>query len=237
MIDTIATLLGRALDALHGLTGSYLVAIVLLTVGIKLLLHPLTRKQLNSMKAMQALAPQMEVLRRKYKDDPRQLNTEVMNLYRANKVNPLGGCLPLLLQLPVLWALFALLRRENIFGGEMLFGVSLETYPTLQMLPEHPMLVFVPVLTGLTTYLQQRMSITDPQQARLFVFMPLFLAYTSIAGWFPLGLSIYWIVSTSLYVIEYYIVVGRPKKIGVAPPRKRRRTRQAGRPAGEKEPG
>lgn len=237
MIGAIATLLGRALDTLHGLTGSYLAAIVLLTFGIKLLLHPLTRKQLNSMKAMQALAPQMEVLKRKYKDDPRQLNTEVMNLYRANKVNPLGGCLPLLLQLPVLWALFALLRRENVFGGELLFGVPLETYPTFRMIPEHPLLVLIPLLTGLTTYFQQKMSVTDPQQARMFVFMPFFLAYTSIAGWFPLGLSIYWIVSTSLYIVEYYIVVGPPKKIGVAPPRERRKTRQAGPAAGAKEQG
>jgi YidC/Oxa1 family membrane protein insertase len=235
VIDAIATPLGHALEALHGLTGSYLAAIVLMTIGIKLLLHPLTRKQLNSMKAMQALAPQMEVLKRKYKDDPRQLNTEVMNLYRANKVNPLGGCLPLLLQLPVLWALFALFRRESVFGGEMLFGVTLETHPTFQMIPEHPMLVIVPLLTGLTTYLQQMMSITDPQQARIFVFMPFFLAYTSIAGWFPLGLSIYWIVSTSAYIVEYYIVVGSPRKVGVAPPRGRRRIKQARPAAGVKE--
>lgn len=235
--DVIVAVLGGALGVLHGVTGSYVVALVLLTIGIKALLHPLTRKQLNSMKAMQALAPQMEVLRRKHKDDPRRLNAEVMNLYRANKVNPFGGCLPLLLQLPVLWALFTLLRQPQIFGGETLFGVALEAMPTLQMIPEHPLLVFVPLLVGLTTYYQQRMSITDPNQAKMFVFMPFFIAWTSIAGWFPLGLSLYWIVSTAAYIVEYYIVVGPPKRIGVAPPKEQRAAKsRRGTEAKEKEP-
>ncbi|MDR7457729.1 MAG: membrane protein insertase YidC, partial [Armatimonadota bacterium] len=116
IFNAIVDLLAVGLGAFHSVTGSYLVAIVLLTIAIRLLLHPLTRKQLRSMKAMQALAPQIEVLRRKYKDDPRQLNVEIMSLYRANNANPLGGCLPLLLQLPILYALFDLLRRPNAFG-------------------------------------------------------------------------------------------------------------------------
>jgi YidC/Oxa1 family membrane protein insertase len=225
LVETLAT----GLRVLHGVTGSYLLAIVLLTVLIKAALHPLTRKQLNSMKAMQALTPQMEVLRRKFKDDPKQLNAEIMNLYRTNKVNPFGGCLPLLLQLPILYALFALLRRENVFGGETLFGVSLERYASFSMIPDHPLLALIPILVGLTTYWQQRMSITDPQQARMFVFMPIFVAYTSIAGWFPLGLSVYWIISTAAYIVEYYLVVGPPRRIGVAPPREQRRPRSSGR--------
>jgi YidC/Oxa1 family membrane protein insertase len=223
VIETIASVLHTVLQALHGVTGSYLAAIILLTIIIKALLHPLTRKQLKSMKAMQALAPQMEVLRRKHKDDPRQLNVEVMNLYRANKVNPFGGCLPLLAQLPVLYALFALLRRQNVFGGEMLFGLPLEAHPTFQALLQHPGLALIPILTGVTTYVQQQMSVTDPQQAKMFMFMPFFVAYTSVAGWFPLGLSVYWIVSTTLYILEYYLVVGLPKRPGVAPPKERRR--------------
>lgn len=220
MIETIATVLGTALQWLYGLTRSYLVAIVLLTVGIKVLLHPLTRKQLMSMKAMAALAPQLEVLRRKYKDDARQLNTEVMSLYRANKVNPFSGCLPLILQLPVLWALFALLRRPSIFGGETLFGVALERHPDFQILAQHPLLVIIPLLSGLTTYWQQKMSITDPQQARMFIFMPFLVAWFSTQ--FPLGMSIYWIASTMAYVAEYYLVVGPPRPVKVAPPRQQR---------------
>lgn len=232
MINSIANALGVVLRALHGATGSYIVSILLLTIAVKAILHPLTRKQLKSMKDLQALAPQIEVLRRKYKDDARQLNQEMMSLYRANKVSPFGGCLPLIAQLPVLWALFALFRQTGVFGGETLFGVPLETSAHYNMLLQHPLLILIPILTGITTYYQQRMSITDPQQAQMFIFMPFFVAFTSIAGWFPLGLSIYWIVSTAAYIVEYYIVVGPPKPIGVAPPRAPRSRR-----AQEQEPG
>jgi len=79
-------------------------------------------------------------------------------------------------------------------------------------------------LTGVTTYLQQRMTITDPQQAQMFIIMPFFLAYTSIAGWFPLGLSVYWIISTVVYLLEYYLVVGPPAPpLQPAPPKRGRR--------------
>lgn len=222
MIDPIVEILARALIFLRTVTGSSLAAVVVLTVLIKVVLHPLTRKQLKSMKAMQALAPQLEVLRRKYKGDPRQLNIEVMNLYRANRVNPFSGCLPLLLQMPVLWALFALFRRQGVFGGEQFFGVSLESTLTLSMLPSHPMLILIPVLTAVTTYAQQQMTVTDPQQQKMFIFMPIFIAWTTVAGWFPIGLSIYWILSTALYMLEYLIVVGKPRPLGVAPPKRRR---------------
>jgi YidC/Oxa1 family membrane protein insertase len=225
VIDSIATLLESVLVVLRGVAGSYTLAIILLTFVIKAVLHPLTRKQLNSMKAMQALAPQMEVLRRKYKDDPRQLNVEIMNLYRAHKVNPLGGCLPMLLQLPVLWALFTLLRRQGIFGGEQLFGVSLELAPSFALMMQHPMLVLIPLLTAATTYYQQHLSITDPQQARMFIFMPILLAYFSVQ--FPIALSVYWISSTVAYIVEYLLVVGFPKRPGVAPPKGQRAVRAA----------
>jgi YidC/Oxa1 family membrane protein insertase len=239
VLAPIVKLLAAALQVFHGLTGSYLLAIVLLTVAIRLVLHPLTRKSLNSMKAMQTLAPQMEVLRRKYKEDPRQLNVEVMNLYRANKVNPLGGCLPQLLQFPVLWALYALLRQVGLFGGETLFGIPLGSAPVFpQNFIQHPLLALLPVLTALTTYWQQKMSMsvsmTDPAQARtMLIIMPLMLAWFSTK--FPVALSVYWIASTVLYVVEYYIVVGPPKGGGVAPPREQRKAARALRAPGSQE--
>lgn len=223
MIDAIANVLASILRAFYGVSGSYLAAIVLLTVAIKAILHPLTRKQLQSMKAMQALTPQMEALRRKYRDDPRQLNAEIMRLYASNKVNPFGGCLPLLAQLPILWGLFALLRRPGVFGGERLFGVSLEQTLTpggpwdfagmLALIAAHPPLALIPILTAVTTYYQQQMSITDPQQARMFIFMPVLVALFSVQ--FPIGLSIYWIISTAVYIFEYFLVIGRPRRVVV----------------------
>jgi YidC/Oxa1 family membrane protein insertase len=226
IIDSIANFLGVVLSGLYGATGSYLVAIVVLTVLVKMVLHPLTRRQLKSMKDMQALTPQIEVLRRKYRGDPQQLNQEMMKLYRTSGVNPFGGCLPLIAQLPVLYGLFTLFRREGVFGGETLFGVPLATNLHWNMLADHPLLVLIPILTAVTTYFQQKVSITDPQQAQMFAIMPFFVAGTTVFGYFPIGLALYWIVSTAVYVIEYLIVVGPPKKIRVAPPRTQRSSRR-----------
>lgn len=207
IIDAIANALQQVLGFFTSATGSAGLAIILLTVAIKLVLHPLTRKQLRSMKEMQVLAPQINVLRQRYKDNPQQMNAEVMNLYRAHGVNPLSGCLPMLVQLPVLYGLFAVLRREHIFNGATFLGLSLEATPTFAAIGATPVLAIYPILVGLTTYLQQRMSITDPQQARLFLFMPVLVGY--FATQFPVGLSVYWITSTLAYILEYYIVVGR----------------------------
>jgi YidC/Oxa1 family membrane protein insertase len=238
VLDPIVKVLASALQVLHGLSGSYLLAIVLLTAGIRLVLHPLTRKSLKATKAMQLLAPQMQVLRRKYKDDPRQLNIEVMNLYRANKVNPLGGCLPQLVQLPILFALYAMLRQVG-FGGETLFGIPLGNAPTFPRdFVTHPLLALIPLLIALTTYWQQAMlssvSMTDPQQARtMLIIMPLMLTWFSVK--FPIGLSVYWIASTVLYVVEYYIVVGPPKGGREAPPREQRNAAKALKTPGSQE--
>ncbi|MGH2348777.1 MAG: YidC/Oxa1 family membrane protein insertase [bacterium] len=208
-ITAIADVLAQVLAFFTGATGSAGLAIILLTVAIKLVLHPLTRRQLRSMKDMQVLAPQITVLREKYKGNPQQMNTEVMNLYRAHGVNPLSGCLPMLVQLPVLYGLFDVLRRQGIFNGATFLGFSLEAVPTIGAIMSHPMFSVFPLLVALTTYLQQRMSVTDPQQARLFLFMPVLVGY--FATQFPIGLSLYWITSTAAYILEYYIVVGRGK--------------------------
>jgi len=209
VINAIANALQQVLQFFTGVTGSAGLAIILLTLAIKLVLHPLTRKQLRSMKEMQVLAPQITVLRERYKGNPQQMNAEVMNLYRAHGVNPLSGCLPMLVQLPVLYGLFAVLRREHIFNGATFLGLSLEATPTFGAIADNPVLAIYPILVGVTTYLQQRMSVTDPQQARLFLFMPVLVAY--FATQFPVGLSVYWITSTLAYILEYYIVVGRPR--------------------------
>ena len=207
MINSIAQFLAQILRVLFDWTGSYGLAIILLTVAVKAVLHPLTRHQLRSMKEMQFLAPQISSLREKYKGDPQRMNAEVMNLYRAHKVNPFGGCLPLLLQIPILWGLFAVFRRPDIFNGATFLGIPLESVPTFGAIGKDPLLLIWPVLVGASTYLQQRMSVTDPAQARMFIFMPILVGY--FATQFPVGMSIYWVTSTLAYMLEYYIVVGR----------------------------
>jgi YidC/Oxa1 family membrane protein insertase len=221
IIDPIADVLTQLLRGFAAVTGDWGVAIILLTLVIKLVLHPLTRTQLRSMKEMQHLAPQVQALRAKYRDNPQQMNVEMMNLYRSHKVNPFGGCLPLLLQIPVLWALFAVFRRADIFGTATFLGVGLNDVPAVWPVGtaaayKEPMLLLFPVLVGLSTYLQQRMSITDPQQARMLILMPVMIAY--FATLYPVGLSIYWIVSTLAYILEYYIVVGRLRPPAPAAP-------------------
>jgi len=216
--------LQHALQFLYLVTGSYGWAIILLTLAIKLLLHPLTRKQLRSMREMQKLQPHLQALQRKYADDPQRLNREMMDLYRAHGVNPFGGCLPMLLQMPVLIALYRVLSDPQHFvsrTGQVLRTVPFGPWDLLV----HPIAVLsdparagwaaavvyalVPVLIGASTYLQQRVSMTDPQQSRMFIFMPFLVGYFSLN--FPVGLSLYWFVSTLAYVVEYLVVVGLPK--------------------------
>ena len=218
--------LGSALAALHALTHDYTLSVILLTLIVKAVIHPLTRIQLRSMKAMQVLTPHMEQLRRKHKDDPKALNQEMMALYRAHNVNPMMGCLPMIVQLPVLWGLFALLSNRQLFGNATVIGMpwlELAERPmqfVLQALPNHPVyllaLIF-PVLVGATTWYQQKMSMTDPTQAKLFVFMPIMFGYFALN--YAVGLSIYWIVSTAAYVGEYFLVVGKPHPMVSAPPK------------------
>ncbi len=211
MINAIADVLWQVLEFFIRVTGSAGAAIILLTLAIKMVLHPLTRRQLRSMKQMQALTPQINVLRAKYKDNPQQMNVEMMNLYRANGVNPLSGCLPMLVQLPVLYGLFAVLRRQGIFHGAMFLGFSLEAIPSFANMLHNPLLAIFPLAVGATTFFQQRMAITDPQQAKLFLLMPLMVMYFATA--FPVGLSLYWITSTLAYILEYFIVVGLPTAV------------------------
>lgn len=221
MINAIANVLADLLSRFTDWTGSAVLAIALLTLGVKVILHPLTRKQLKSMKAMHALTPHITALRGKYKDNPQQMNMEMMNLYRAHNVNPFGGCLPLLLQLPILWALFAVFRRPGVFNNQTLLGVPLDFIPCQNTfsaqcwlgLVGQPVVLLLIVLVALTTYLQQRMSVTDPQQARMFVFMPIMFAIFAVA--FPVGMSFYWIIYSVFGTLEYVLVAGRPSPTAV----------------------
>lgn len=227
MINAVADVLAQILQWLKGLTGSYVAAIILVTIAVKAALHPLTRTQLKSMRAMQALGPQMTALREKYRDNPQQLNKEMMDLYRAHGVNPLGGCLPLLLQLPILYGLFAVFRRPGIFEGAGVLGVPLDRMPCPPptgafsakcaiTLAQEPVLLGIIVLVAATTYLQQRVSMTDPQQARMFVLMPIIFAFFALS--FPVGLSIYWIAYSVVGTLEYYLVQRLPTVLPQAAP-------------------
>ncbi len=228
LFDVISQTLRSVLQFFFAFTHDYTLAIVLLTIVVKAVLHPLTRTQLKSMKGMQMVAPHVEALRRKYKEDPKTLNQEIMKLYRAHNLNPMMGCLPMLVQMPVFIALWRLLYTKGLFGTATVFGIPwmrLDYVPNLgtmfsQVAAGHPewlLLLLFPILVGATMWLQQRLTITDPQQARMFVLMPIMMGY--FATIYPIGVSIYMIVSTAVYVGEYLWVVGRPHPMIAAPPK------------------
>jgi YidC/Oxa1 family membrane protein insertase len=228
LFEAISQTLRAVLQFFFGFTHDYTLAIVLLTVVVKAVLHPLTRTQLKSMKGMQMVAPHVEALRRKYKEDPRMLNQEIMKLYRAHNLNPMMGCLPMLVQMPVFIALWRLLYTKGLFGTATVFGIAwmrLDYVPNLATMfsqvaaghPEWLLLLVFPILVGATMWFQQRLTITDPQQARMFVLMPIMMGY--FATIYPIGVSIYMIVSTAVYVGEYLWVVGRPHPMISAPPK------------------
>ena len=106
----LKAVISALLNTMHHLTGNFGVAIILATIVIKIVLLPLTLKQDKSMKSMKKLQPELDKIKKQYKDDPQTMNQKTMELYKEHKVNPAGGCLPLLIQLPILWALFGVLR-------------------------------------------------------------------------------------------------------------------------------
>jgi YidC/Oxa1 family membrane protein insertase len=205
---------------IHQYVGNYGVAIILLTLVSKVLFYPLTVKGMRSMKAMQALGPQINALRSKYKSDPQRLQRETMELYRANKVNPMGGCLPMLAQAPIFYALYLALsvspELQNApficFGK--LFNVDLWICDLAGPDPTY----ILPILMGITMFIQQKMTPTtgDPAQARMMLFMP--VVFTLMFLIYPIasGLALYWAVSNVLQIGQQWLMdrSGRPAESG-----------------------
>ena len=179
-----------------GFVHNYGMAIILLTLLVRLLFAPLQMKSYASMKAMQKLQPQIAALKEKYKDEPQRFNQEQMALFKTNKVNPLGGCLPMLVQLPVFIALYALLGNSIELFHAPFFGWVQD------LSVKDPFYVF-PVLMGISMFVQQRMTPTpgmDPMQAKMMYLMP--VVFTFIMLNLPSGLTIYIFLSTVLGIAQ-----------------------------------
>ncbi len=191
IMDVLAGGLGWLLQSLFQFTNSYGVSIILATIIVRLLLYPLTLSQTKNMIAIKKMQPEMDALQKKYKDNKEELNKRVMELYQKNKINPFGGCLPLLIQLPILWAFFRVLR-ELPFGDEGKF--------LIWMLSETDKYFILPILAAATTYLQSRMTITDTQQKTMLIMMPLMIGFFSVS--LPSGLVLYWITSNLFSIAQ-----------------------------------
>jgi len=179
-------------------THNYGIAIIILTILIKVLFHPLTRKQMESMRQMQKLQPKMKDIREKFKDDKERLNREVMDLYRTHKINPLGGCWPMLLQIPVFFALYkALLNSIELRHAPFMFWI--------QDLSEKDPCYITPIIMGATMFLQQKMTPAagDPNQQKMMTFMPLIFTFMFLN--FPSGLVLYWLVNNVLTIGQQFV--------------------------------
>ena len=201
-MDWIAEKLLSFLIILKGFCGSYGWSIIIITVIVRVLFWPITQKANNSMKRMQKLQPQMKEIRAKYKDDSQTMNAKVMELYRTEKVNPLGGCLPILLQIPVFIALYSTLNGAVELRQVPFWWIQdlakPDTVATIFGLAINPLVI---AMTGLMV-LQQRLTpvAMDPTQQKMMMFMPvvmLFMLYS-----LPAGLTLYWTVSQSLAILQ-----------------------------------
>nr|WP_320114610.1 membrane protein insertase YidC [uncultured Desulfuromonas sp.] len=199
----IAKPLHTVLNFFYGYIGNYGFSIILLTVIIKLLFWPLTQKSYVSMKAMQKIQPEMKKLRDKYSNDRETLNRKMMELYREHRVNPLGGCLPMLVQIPVFFALYKVLLDtiELRHAPFMLWITDLSV--------KDPYYI-TPLIMGLTMFIQQKLTpnTMDPMQAKMMLAMP--VVFTFLFLNFPAGLVIYWLVNNLLTIFQQYLIYKKP---------------------------
>jgi YidC/Oxa1 family membrane protein insertase len=203
------------LNFFYGYVGNYGIAIILVTILIKLLFFPIAQKGLKSMKNMQKIQPKMAKLKEKYKDDKERLNQEMMGLYKTYKVNPLGGCLPMLLQIPVFFALYKVLLQaiELRHAPFMLWITDLSAPDRLMIGLDIPYLGGIPVLTllmGGSMFLQQRMTPApaDPTQAKIMMFLPVIFTFMFLN--FASGLVLYWLMNNLLTIAQQYLINKKP---------------------------
>jgi len=217
--DVIAKPLLYALRFFQNYVGNYGIAIILLTVVIKILFWPLTHKSYKSMKEMQKIQPLMAKLREKYKGNREQMNKEMMALYRTYKVNPMGGCLPMIIQIPVFFALFRILGSAiELRHAPFLWWINdLSAPDRLFSFPfEIPFMTppyGIPVLTlfmGASMFIQQKMTPTpgDATQAKIMMLMPIIFTVMFIN--FPSGLVLYWLVNNILSIGQQYRILKKP---------------------------
>jgi YidC/Oxa1 family membrane protein insertase len=215
-----------ALDFIYGLVGNFGVAIMIFTVIVKALFFPLANYSYRSMSKMKLLAPKMAELKERYKDDPTKLQPEMMALYKAEKVNPASGCLPIVIQIPVFFSLYKVIfvtiemRQAPFFGWIRDLSVIDPTnvFNLFGLIPFDPGVLTPylhmgawPLIMGVTMFLQQKLNPPppDPVQAKLFQFMP--ILFTFMMARFPAGLIIYWSWNNTLSIGQQWLMMRRTR--------------------------
>ncbi|MBI5210989.1 MAG: membrane protein insertase YidC [Elusimicrobia bacterium] len=205
---SIGRLILRLLGMIHGLTGNWGWAIILLTVVVQTVLFPLSYKTMKSAAAMKRLQPQIARLQQQYAKDPSRLNSEMMELYKRSGANPLGGCFPLLLQMPIFIALYNTLRNAwELHGAHWIFWVR-------DLSAKDPYYV-LPVIMGGLMWLQNKFSPSapsDPTQAMMMNWMPVIFTFMFLN--FPSGLVLYWLTNSVISVSEQLALKGHFERAG-----------------------
>jgi len=211
-IVPFSKLLLQLMQALDSVVRNYGITILLLATLVRLLLHPMNMSSMRSMRAMQKLQPEVERIRKKFEGDPQALNAATMALYRENKVNPMGGCLPMLLQMPLFFALYAVINnaidlRQAPFVAWIHDLSSPDLVATLGPLPliGHFPLRLLPLLMGATGLLSQVLTPTDPKQAPMMYMMNIFMVF--IFYNLPSGLVFYWTVMNLLTAVQQWLAL------------------------------
>ena len=188
------------LDLIHGYVGNWGVAIIFLTILIRIILFPLTLKGMVSMQKLKDIAPKMKEIQQKHKGDPQKMQAAMMDLYKKHGANPFGGCLPLVLQIPVFFAIYRVLYN----------AVELKNAPFALWIHDLSVMdpyFVLPVLMGISMYVQQSLTpstFTDPMQAKVFKWLP--VIFTIFLITFPAGLILYWTINNVISIIQQMVI-------------------------------
>ncbi|MBU1003740.1 MAG: membrane protein insertase YidC [Proteobacteria bacterium] len=205
--DILSKPLLQLLNFFYGLVGNWGVAIILLTICIKIVFWPLSNKSYKSMNKMKKIQPLMAKVREQHKDDRAKMNEEMMRLYKTYKVNPAGGCLPMMLQIPVFFGLYqALLGAIELRHASFIPHVPFTDIVWLADLSAKDPFYVTPLIMGATMFLQQKMTPSpgDPTQAKVMLFMPVIFTFLFLN--FPSGLVVYWMVNNILSIAQQWML-------------------------------
>jgi YidC/Oxa1 family membrane protein insertase len=224
-VDFLRNIAAEALIFFYNLTKDYGLAIILLTFAVRIITLPLSMKQMASSRAMQEIAPERKKLEEKYRNDKEKLNQAMLELYREHKINPFGGCLPVLIQFPVLIAIFGVLRNPDIMKNAIadfsplflnLINLNLSFKELVSEgtgLVAYLVPAIIPLFAGLTTYLQTKLTTAGQEQAAggmgaMTLMMPIMIVAFSYS--LPQGLPLYWLVG-NIFSIGQHLIMNRPK--------------------------
>ena len=209
-MNILSNALGHVLRIIFELVQNYGLSIILFTILVKVLLLPLTIKQTKSTKAMQDIQPKIQEIQTKYKDKPEKQQQEIMMIYTEAKINPLAGCLPLLIQMPILIALFSVLREPvtyGVFADQAQFVNAAKGFLWIKDLttPDY----ILAILSGATTFLMQTLMMPkDQQQGSMKIMTYVMSAMMLFWGFsFPAGLTLYWTIGNVFAIGQHYLIM------------------------------